>query len=106
VERLSENKLWSAYNALKLKPPQVKYSLVSIYLCGLIGAFSHIFFDIFTHESMPYVIYPLLFGNPFYIGQASVIVEAAAVALSLYSVWLWRKNAKAASTRAPFSVTQ
>jgi membrane-bound metal-dependent hydrolase YbcI (DUF457 family) len=94
VERLFENKLWSAYTALKLKPPQVKYSLLSIYLCCLVGGFSHIFFDMFTHKNMPYVIYPVVFGNPFYIGQASIIVEVTVVALALYSVFCWSKTQK------------
>jgi len=94
VERLFENKLWSAYTALRLKPPQVQYPLLSIYLCCLFGGFSHIFFDMFTHESMPYVLYPLVFGNPFYIGQASIIVEIAVIALALYSVFCWAKTRK------------
>jgi hypothetical protein len=94
VERLFENKLWSAYTALRIKPPQVKYSLLSIYLCCLVGGSSHIFFDMFTHESMPYVIYPVVFGNPFYIGQASIIVEVTVVALALYSVFCWSKTQK------------
>jgi hypothetical protein len=98
VERLFENKLWSAYNALRLKPGQVKYSLLSIYLCCLVGGFSHVFFDMFTHESMPYLIYPLFFGNPFYIGQASGIVEVTVVALTIYSVFCWSKTQKLVST--------
>lgn len=95
VERFSETRLLSAYNILRLKPPQVRYSLETIYICCLLGGFSHIFFDMFTHEHMPYVVYPLFFGNPFYLGQASGIVEAAVIALTLYSVFCWRKTAKA-----------
>jgi len=98
VERLFENKLWSAYNALRLKPHQVKYSLSSIYLCCLVGGSSHVFFDMFTHESMSYVIYPLVFGNPFYIGQASGVVEVTVVALTAYSVFCWSKTQKLVNT--------
>ena len=94
MEYLFENKPWSAYNALRLKPHQVKYSLLSIYLCCLVGGSSQIFFDMFTHESMPYVICPVVFGNPFYIGQASGIVEITVVALTLYSVFCWSKTQK------------
>ena len=94
VERLFENRLWSTYNALKFKPEKVKYPLVITYLCCLVGGFSHVFFDMFTHESMPYVIYPLVFGNPFYIGQAAIVVEVAVVALSVYSVFCWSKMQK------------
>jgi hypothetical protein len=94
AERLFEKKLWSTYNILKLKPEKVKYSPLSIYLCCVVGGFSHVFFDMFTHESMPYVVYPLFFGNPFYLGQASGIVEIAVVALALYSVFCWSKAQK------------
>lgn len=94
VERPFENKLWSIYTALRFKPLQVKYSLLSIYLCCLLGSFSHIFFDMFTHENMPYVIYPAFFGNPFYIGHASIIIEATVIVLTLYSVFCWSKTQK------------
>ncbi|MEM2130489.1 MAG: DUF4184 family protein, partial [Candidatus Bathyarchaeia archaeon] len=95
MERFFENKLLSMYGALRLKPPQVNYSLGAIYLCCLLGGFSHIFFDMFTHEHMPYVVYPLFFGNPFYLGQASGIVAAAVIALACYSVFCWRKAEEA-----------
>ena len=94
VERFFEKQLLSTYTALRFKPEKVRYSLLSIYLCCLIGGFSHIFFDMFTHESLPYVVYPLVFGNPFYLGPAAVIVELIVVALALYSVYCWVKNAK------------
>jgi membrane-bound metal-dependent hydrolase YbcI (DUF457 family) len=60
----------------------------------MVGGFSHVFFDMFTHESMPYVIYPLALGNPFYLGQASGIVEVTVVALTIYSVFCWSKTQK------------
>jgi hypothetical protein len=94
TERLLEKKLLPAYNTLRLKPERVRYPLSSIYLCCLVGGFSHVFFDMFTHESMPYVLYPLLYGNPFYLGQARFIVEGAVVALAVYSVYWWWKTQK------------
>ena len=94
VERRFEPKLSSAYGALKLKPPQTKYSLPIIYLSCLIGGFSHIFFDMFTHQNLSYVLYPLFDGNPFYLGQARFIVEGLAVGLTVYSVYCWRKTSK------------
>jgi len=94
VERLFEKQLWSMYTALRFRPEKVRYSLLTVYLCCLLGGFSHIFFDMFTHENMPYVVYPLFFGNPFYLGPASGIVELTVIALALYSVYCWVKNAK------------
>jgi drug/metabolite transporter (DMT)-like permease len=89
VEHFFEGKLWYAYNALRLKPNQVKYPLLSIYLCSIVGGFSHVFLDMFTHEIMPYVIYPLAYGNPFYIGQASIIVDTAVLILAILFLHKW-----------------
>ncbi|MCW4045060.1 MAG: DUF4184 family protein [Candidatus Bathyarchaeota archaeon] len=94
VERFLEKKLWSTYNVLRLKPAKVRYSLLTIYACCLIGGLSHIFFDMFTHEVMPYVVYPLVFGNPFFLGQASGIVELLVIVLALYSVYCWSRDWK------------
>jgi membrane-bound metal-dependent hydrolase YbcI (DUF457 family) len=94
VEHRFEKKLSSAYRVLKLKPPKTRYSLSIIYISCLIGGFSHIFFDMFTHESMPYVLYPLFYGNPFYLGEARFIVEGVVAALALYSVYCWWKTSK------------
>ena len=94
VERFFEKQLWSTYAALRFKPEKVRYSLLNVYLCCLVGGFSHIFFDMFTHESLPYVVYPLVFGNPFYLGSAAVIVELTVVALAFYSVYCWSKTQK------------
>jgi len=92
VEHLFEGRLWSAYNSLRLRSYQVRYSLSTIYLCSLVGSVSHVFLDMFTHENMPYVIYPLANGNPFYIGHASIIVEITAILLTIYSCWHWLRR--------------
>jgi len=89
TEQVFEGRLRSAYNALRLKPIQARYSLSKIYLCSLVGGASHVFFDMLTHENMPYVIYPLANGNPFYLGNASIIVESAVILLAIYSLFLW-----------------
>ena len=92
AERFFEKRLWSVYSALRFKPDKVRYSLLTVYFCCLIGGLSHVFFDMFTHEIMPYVVYPLVFGNPFYLGPASGIVELTVVALACYSVYCWSKT--------------
>ncbi|MDI6805528.1 MAG: hypothetical protein QMD20_02560 [Candidatus Bathyarchaeia archaeon] len=43
VERLFGKKLWFAYNALRLKPKQVRYPILIVYLCSLLGGFTHVF---------------------------------------------------------------
>ena len=92
VENFFGRKLYSAYSVLSLEPNLVKYPLRSIFFCSLVGGLSHIFFDMFTHEHMPYVIYPLAYGNSFYIGQASVVVEFAVIVLAGYSCLRWLKK--------------
>ncbi len=94
VEYLFNKKLWSIYTVLRLRPENPHYSLLNIYLGYLIGGFSHIFLDMFVHQTMPYVVYPLAIGNPFYLGTASIIVELLAVALSIVSIYFWIKTAK------------
>ena len=94
AERFLERRLWSTYTVLGFKPTRVRYSPLTIYLCCLAGGFSHIFFDMFTHRFMPYVVYPLTYGNPFYLGGARGIVEVAAVALAFYSLFCWWKSWK------------
>jgi len=94
VEHFFEGRLRSVYNALWLKPSQVRYPLSRIYVCSLVGGISHVFLDMFTHENMPYVIYPLANGNPFYIGTASITVELAVILLTTYSCLLWFRGAK------------
>ena len=89
AERHYESKLWSVYGKLRLNPSRVKYPLFSVYLTFLVGGFSHIFFDMLTHKSLPYVFYPIAFGNPFYVGQASIVVDAFIAVVAFCSVVWW-----------------
>jgi hypothetical protein len=101
MERFLEGNVCSAYAILKFKAPRVRYPPLTIYLCCLAGGLSHLFLDMFTHQSLPYIIYPLQTGNPFYIGGYSGIVEAIALALAALSIFLWWKNAKTPQTPKP-----
>ncbi|MEM3666680.1 MAG: DUF4184 family protein [Candidatus Bathyarchaeia archaeon] len=92
VEHLLNKRLHSIYTALGLRPNRVVYPLLMIYLCSLIGGLSHVFFDMFTHKDMPYVIFPLTNGNPFYLGQASIISELTVILLTAYSLLQWLKR--------------
>ncbi len=94
VERLLEGNVQSAYKTLRLNAARVKYPPLTIYLCCLLGGFSHMFLDMWTHESLPYIIYPITYGNPFYIGQYSGIIELIALGLALATIFLWWKNQK------------
>jgi hypothetical protein len=94
MERLLEGNVRSAYYTLGFKPTRIRYSSLTIYLCCLAGGFSHIFFDMFTHESLPYLLYPLGSGNPFFLGRLSGIMEITATSLAVLTVILWWKNAR------------
>ena len=76
-----------------LKHSNIKHSPGAILLSSLVGGTSHVFFDMFTHEEMPYVFYPLSYGNPFWLGAWDPVVGAFVVALSLYSLWIWWRSA-------------
>lgn len=88
VEYLFTEKLQCLYGRLKLGATHVRYPILTIYFCSLLGGFTHIFFDMFTHENMPYVVYPVAYGNLFYLGKASVIVELIITLLAVYSLLL------------------
>jgi len=92
IERLFEERLWRVYDRLRLEPVKVRYPLGTIYLNSFLGGFSHIFLDMFTHKDMPYVIYPIAYGNPFYVGQASILVDAAVILLAIYSCFVWLRR--------------
>jgi len=80
-----------AYKMLKIDSLQVKHGLGVIFYTSLVGGFSHVFFDMFTHRSFPYVFYPVVtFSNPFWMGfEVAMVVEVLVVLLSAYSCWLW-----------------
>lgn len=92
IERLSTHKMCSFYRKMRLNPVKVKYPMLNIYLLSLFGGFSHVFLDMFTHNEMLWVLYPFAYGNPFYNGQASIIVEIAVILLTLYSLKCWLKD--------------
>ncbi|MEM2281587.1 MAG: DUF4184 family protein [Candidatus Bathyarchaeia archaeon] len=92
AERLFEEKLWTTYTWLRLKPVKVRYPMLNIYLLSLFGSFSHITLDMFTHPEMFWVFYPLIYRNPFYIQEAVVIVEIAVILLTVYSLICWFKR--------------
>jgi hypothetical protein len=94
LERLLDKRLWLIYVRLRLKPIQVRYPLWIICINSFLGGISHVFLDMFTHRDMLYVIYPMAYGNPFYIGQASVLVDAAVIILAIYSCLIWLRQGK------------
>lgn len=98
AEQVFTSQLQSAYNKLRLNASQVQYPASTIYFCSLIGGFTHIFFDMFTHKDMPYVLYPIVYGNPFYLGTTAIIVEATVILLALYSCLEWLKATKLKTT--------
>jgi membrane-bound metal-dependent hydrolase YbcI (DUF457 family) len=92
VEHLFQNKLLAIYKWAMLNPVKASYPPLNIYLISLFGGFSHIFLDMFTHREMLWVLYPFATGNPFYMRQASMIIDAALIILSIYSLCCWLKN--------------
>lgn len=82
------------YKLVRFDSVPVKYPLRTVFLTNVFGGFSHIFFDMFTHRSFAYVLYPMIkFPNPFWMGlEVAMIVEALVILLSAFSLWLWIKS--------------
>lgn len=80
------------YRALGLEKREHKLRFVL--LTSVLGGTSHVLLDAFTHRSFPYVLFPFrASANPFWMGfGVGHLVQAVAILLSLYSVYLWSKN--------------
>jgi hypothetical protein len=46
-----------------------------------------------VHEYSPYVLFPLVTKNPFWIGEWSIVIDALVILLSLYAIFLWLRQA-------------
>ena len=93
LENRFEGTIARTFSFFRLDASNIKRTPGAILLSSLVGGTSHVFFDMFTHEEMPYVVYPLSYGNPFWLGAWDPVVGAFVVALSLYSLWIWWRSA-------------
>ena len=89
TERRLDKTIFRIYRFFRFFPKKMRYSFKTIYFCCLIGGVSHIFFDMWTHEVSPYVLFPFYEENPFWIDEWSIIIFALISLLSLYTVFLW-----------------
>lgn len=92
LERWFEGTISRVYRFFRFYPDKIRYSFKTIYLCCLLGGFSHIFFDMWTHEVSSYILFPLIVKNPFWLGEWSIVVFGLMVLLSFYTVFLWAKG--------------
>jgi len=92
AERRFEGKIKSVARFFMFSPKKIKYSFKQIYFSCLIGGVSHIFFDMWTHEVSSYVLFPFYEGNPFWIGEWSIIILSLVALLSIYTVFLWMRQ--------------
>ncbi|MFQ5950657.1 MAG: DUF4184 family protein [Candidatus Geothermarchaeales archaeon] len=93
LENRFEGTIARTFSFFRLDASNIKRTPAVILLSILIGGTSHVFFDMFTHEEMPYVVYPLSYGNPFWLVAWDPLVGGFVVALSLYSLWIWWRSA-------------
>ena len=89
TERRLDKTIFRIYRFFRFFPKKMRYSFKTIYFCCLIGGVSHIFFDMWTHEVSPYILFPFYEENPFWIDEWSVIIFVLISLLSLYTVFLW-----------------
>lgn len=78
--------------------PHQKYSILNIYISCLVGGISHIFLDMWTHEISPYIMYPQVGVNSFWLGDFHTYVLFVVVSVSIYSLNLWRIQQKQLSS--------
>lgn len=93
VESRLEKIVFKVYRSFRFFPSKIRYPFKTIYLCCLFGGLSHVFFDMWVHEYSPYVLFPLVTQNPFWIGEWSVVIDAVMILLSLCAVLLWLRQA-------------
>ena len=93
MERGFEKTIIRIHRFFRVFPDEVKYPFRTIYLNCLVGGTSHVFFDMWVHETSPYVVFPLYEGNPLWIGESGIIVHALVALLSIYALFLWRRRA-------------
>ncbi|MEM3641847.1 MAG: DUF4184 family protein [Candidatus Bathyarchaeia archaeon] len=96
LEKELREKVLKICRLFRLKFYGFPYSFSIIFLNCLLGTSLHVFLDSFTHERLPYVLFPLyVFGghsNPFWFGiNVAMIFELATIGLSLFSCMLWLK---------------
>ncbi len=94
METQFEKTILGVYRAFRFFPKKVRYPLGTIYLSSLVGGVSHIFLDMWVHENSAYVLFPFYEGNPFWIGEWSIIIYGLVIFLSIYTVLLWLKHAR------------
>ena len=93
IERGFEKPIIRIHKFLRLYPGKVRYPLKTIYLNCLVGGASHIFLDMWTHETSVFILFPFYEGNPFWIGEWSIVVYALVTLLSIYTLFLWGRHA-------------
>ena len=92
LENRFEGTIARTFSFFRLDASNIKRTPGAILLSTLIGGTSHVFLDMFSHEEMPYVVYPLSYGNPFWLGAWDPVAGWFAAALGLYSVWAWWRS--------------
>lgn len=95
VEHPLRETLTGAYRVFRFSPKKVTYPFTMIYISSLLGGFSHIFFDMWTHRYSAYILYPLtIFNaeNPFWIGRYEIVVHTAVLLLSGCTIYWWVKR--------------
>ena len=105
MERGFEKTIIRIHRLFRLYPEKVRYPLKTIYINCLVGGAFHIFFDMWVHETSPYILFPLYEGNPFWIGEWSIIVHALVALLSICGLVLWRRQALLHKESIPFNAS-
>ncbi|MBN1682127.1 DUF4184 family protein [Candidatus Bathyarchaeota archaeon] len=88
----TNKKMKKIYEYFKFNQESIDLTFKQIYVNCLVGGVSHLFLDMWTHEYSMYLFYPITTVNPFWLGQASILVTSITIIASIYSVLLWWRN--------------
>lgn len=95
LERRAKRVIRFGYRFLRLRN-MGEYRFGAVILSCVLGWFSHVFFDMWTHEMFRLVLFPMVGENPFWFDYPIVqVVESAVLILSAYSVILWVRQVEA-----------
>ena len=97
LERKMARRIGWIYRKLRWEE-RVVYPFRTIFACSVLGGFSHMLIDVWTHPVSPFIFWPFACfpSNPLYLGAWSVAIDAVVVLLGAYALYLWRQRWKQA----------
>jgi membrane-bound metal-dependent hydrolase YbcI (DUF457 family) len=90
LERRMAKRLVKFYKKLRWDE-RVIYPFRTILLSSMLGGFSHLLIDVWTHPVSPFIFWPFIYlpNNPLYLGAWSAVVDVIVVLVGAYALYIW-----------------